>query len=166
MGFDANLADTQQYFKSAANIDDPIGEEWSNPLMTMCTGARDCFDLPAGSAVDPLYEIMEMRPQLFIAHHNPPSGGFFMQFGCTNCGCMTPHYQPHQDQECLGLLGVPANISGKHLKVHCRTTFREFIAQVLGWDVKASRCRFRYTTPSSMTTPMLANFAAAGTNEA
>ena len=23
---------------SAANIDDPTGEEWSNPLMTMCTG--------------------------------------------------------------------------------------------------------------------------------
>ena len=98
--------------------------------------------------------------------HLPTHESCYMQLGCTNCGCMTPHYQPHQDQECLRLLGVPANISGKQLKVHCRTTFREFIAQVLGWDVKASRCRFRYTTPSIMTTPMLANFAAAGTNEA
>ena len=57
---------------------------------------------------------------------------------------------------------VPATVTGKILKPYTRTAFREFIAQVLGWDVRESRCRFRYTSDPPQ--QALTNFAAADAN--
>jgi len=65
LAFDANHEDTALYFKSAANIDDPTGEEWSNPLMTMCTGARDCFD--PGTA-DPAVTLAHLTAKMHERH--------------------------------------------------------------------------------------------------
>ena len=142
--FDEHHPDTKKYYKSAANIGESTDGGWSNTLMNMCSSARACFDLPTAAAAEPLYELMEMREELYISHNNPQSSGFYIQFGCTNCGSKTPCYMPHWEQECLRRLQVPENVTGAGLKLFFRDTFREFISEVLGYDFERSQCRFRH----------------------
>ena len=143
--FDEHHPDTKKYYKSAADIGESTDGGWTDPLMNMCASVTNCFDLPTAGAGDLLYEFMEMREELYISYHNPAStGGFYIQFGCTNCGCKTPAYMPHQEPECLRMLQVPQDVTRADLKNFFRDTFREFISEVLGYDFERSQCRFRH----------------------
>ena len=130
LSFDCDHPDTQYFFKSARNISE--GDDWNNPLAAMCHGARDSFDLPQGrSYQEPLYKLLEERPEIYFCHHNPASGAFYIRFGCANCNSMTGYYFPQYEDALLDK--CPPNVEGKYLKQvdEVRTAFREYIGQVL-----------------------------------
>ena len=105
---------------------------------------------------DPLYEILEDRPDIFMANHSPSSGAFYLQLGCSNCSSKTVYFQPQH--EAVLLETVPPNVEGNFLKPFVRTAYREFISQVVGWHsvqgvmgLNASRCRWRYISDPAWT---------------
>jgi hypothetical protein len=114
--------DSRYDFRSARDVD----SDWTNPLMNMCQGAQDCFDLPR----DGLYNLLRQKPSVFFCHRNPKqSGAFCVMFGCANCGCMTQRYCPQYAHS-------HSHVQPKAMKAadEIRTAYREFIGVVLGWD--------------------------------
>ena len=97
-----------------------------------------------GSYQEPLYKLLEERPEIYFCHHNPASGAFYIRFGCANCNSMTGYDSPQYEDALLDK--CPPNVEGKYLKQvdEVRSALREFIGQVLGWNVPASRCRHRH----------------------
>ena len=103
LAFDANHEDTALYFKSAANIDDIGGDDWSNPLMLMCIGARDSFDLPQGSVNESLYEILEEKPEIFMATITPSPGVSTCSLGAPIADAVVQCTSPSWNRRCTPL---------------------------------------------------------------
>ena len=87
-----------------------LQDEWSNPLTAFCAGVAASCDLPTGRVRDPLQQILEDRPDIFIANHNPSSDAFYLQLGCSNCSSKTDMFQPQHEAALLET--VPANVEG------------------------------------------------------
>ena len=156
--FNPDSPESLEYFRSARDA----GDDWSaDPLNAMCQGATDSFDLPTGDRHgSELYQFLLHRPSMYMCHHNPASGGFYVRFGCSNCSSMTDFYSPQYDLP-------PGHVAGKgkarSLKAveEVRTAFRVFIRMILNWDegrVIPHRCRHRHRDdPPPAPPPALAN---------
>ena len=140
--FNPDSKESITYFVSAR---DAISED-NDQLLNKCASATTAWDLPYdGPHYNALYTELRRVPSMFMDHHLPNSGSFYVRFGCSNCRCMTPRYQPQYQWNKFDNQGM----TGKGLKqnTHVRTAFRAFIASILvEAELSEELCRFRHTS--------------------